>query len=102
MGEKSGPNCRGLPQPPHSQKNPDPGVTLRDGSTGPQGSRARRTYIGDGPSAQLLDPTSGHAGTAEEQQAGQRAARAEHEVSPDEVPDIATLLYGPVACVERW
>ena len=94
--EKSGPNCRGLPQPPYSQKNPDPGVTLRDGSTGPQGSPPAAPTSGRAVPSQLLDPTSGYAGTAEEKRLVNALLSPSMQVSPDEVPDIATLLYGPV------
>jgi phospholipid/cholesterol/gamma-HCH transport system substrate-binding protein len=94
-GEKSGPNCRGLPQPPYSQENPDPSVHLRDGSTGPNGGApptAGRALPGI-----LVDPASGHSGSAEEQQVVNALLAPSMGVQPDEVPDIATLLYGPMA-----
>jgi hypothetical protein len=45
----------------------------------------------------LVDPTSGHAGSAEEQQVVNALLAQSMGVEPDEVPDIATLLYGPMA-----
>ncbi len=94
-GEKSGPNCRGLPSPPYGQENPDPGARLRDGSSGPNSTspptahRAMPDF--------LVDPTSGHAGTAQEQQVVNVLLAPTMGVQPGEVPDIATLLYGPIA-----
>jgi phospholipid/cholesterol/gamma-HCH transport system substrate-binding protein len=93
-GEKSGPNCRGLPQPPYSQENPDPSVHLDDGSSGPNGGS--RT-AGRALASILVDPTSGHAGSAEEQQVVNALLAPSMGVESDEVPDIATLLYGPMA-----
>jgi len=93
--EKSGPNCRGLPQPPFSQENPDPGARLRDGSEGPNGGEPPTS--GRAIPRMLLDPTSGHAGTAEEQQVVNALLAPSMGVAADDVPDIATLLYGPVA-----
>ena len=93
-GEKSGPNCRGLPQPPYSQENPDPGVRLRDGSSGPNGGSS--PTAGRAIPRQLVDPTSGFAGTAQEQRVVNALLAPSMGVSADEVPDIATLLYGPV------
>ena len=93
--EKSGPNCRGLPQPPYSQANPDPGARLRDGSAGPNGGSpptAGRAL----PRHLLIDPTSGFAGTAQEQQVVNALVAPTMGVDADEVPDIATLLFGPV------
>ena len=94
-GEKSGPNCRGLPSPPHSQENPDPSVHLRDGSTGPNGGSP--PTAGRALPSILVDPTSGHAGSAEEQQVVNALLASSMGVEPGDVPDIATLLYGPMA-----
>jgi virulence factor Mce-like protein len=94
--EKSGPNCRGLPQPPYSQKNPDPGAKLRDGSKAPNGGPPAPPTSGRAIPRQLLDPTSGYAGSAEEKQLVNALLAPSMNVAPDDVPDIATLLYGPV------
>jgi phospholipid/cholesterol/gamma-HCH transport system substrate-binding protein len=88
--DKRGPNCFGLPHPPYSQKNPYPGVQFRDGtedSPSPNQGRALTQA--------LVDPTSGYAGTAEEQ--GVVAALLGPQMGgPDAVPGVATLLWGPM------
>ncbi|PAZ16817.1 mammalian cell entry protein [Streptomyces sp. SA15] len=76
-GERSGPNCRDLPHPPV----PGPGARLDDGSkpgspsSGPLGvsaTRAEQRAVGS-----LVAPVLG--------------------VPADEVPPVATLLFGPMA-----
>ncbi|MEU9322782.1 MCE family protein [Streptomyces canus] len=75
-GERSGPNCRDLPRPPV----PAPGVHLNDGSkrgssSGPAGvsaTRAEQRAVGS-----LVAPVMG--------------------VPADQVPPVATLLFGPMA-----
>ncbi|MFF7866671.1 MCE family protein [Streptomyces qaidamensis] len=76
-GERSGPNCRDLPHPPV----PAPGARLDDGSkpaspsSGPHGvsaTRAEQRAVGS-----LVAPVLG--------------------VPADEVPPVATLLFGPMA-----
>ncbi|WP_210586829.1 MCE family protein [Streptomyces sp. GESEQ-35] len=76
-GERSGPNCRDLPHPPV----PAPGAHLNDGSSkassssGPAGvsaTRAEQRALGS-----LVAPVLG--------------------VPADEVPPVATLLFGPLA-----
>ncbi|ALV39135.1 MCE family protein [Streptomyces sp. CdTB01] len=75
-GEQSGPNCRDLPSP----SVPAPGVHLNDGSregslSGPLGvsaTRAEQRAVGS-----LVSPVMG--------------------VPADEVPPVATLLFGPMA-----
>ncbi|MEU6254811.1 MCE family protein [Streptomyces sp. NPDC047043] len=75
-GERSGPNCRDLPSP----SVPAPGVHLNDGSkkgssSGPLGvsaTRAEQRAVGS-----LVSPVMG--------------------VPADEVPPVATLLFGPMA-----
>ncbi|MGW2831577.1 MCE family protein [Streptomyces sp. NPDC001286] len=75
-GEHSGPNCRDLPSP----SVPAPGVHLNDGSkkgssSGPLGvsaTRAEQRAVGS-----LVSPVMG--------------------VPADEVPPVATLLFGPMA-----
>jgi virulence factor Mce-like protein len=75
-GERSGPDCRGLPHPPV----PAPGAQLDDGSRkgsspGPLGvsaTRAEQRAVGS-----LVAPVMG--------------------VPADEVPPVATLLFGPMA-----
>jgi phospholipid/cholesterol/gamma-HCH transport system substrate-binding protein len=86
-GERSGPNCRHLPRPPYSQANPDPSVHLNDGTSGGPS--------GDQIPGFLLD--SGNAGTADEQALMDPLLSPVMSVPPDQVPDIATLLFGPMA-----
>jgi virulence factor Mce-like protein len=93
--DKSGPNCRGLPHPPYSQSHPDPSVTLRDGSRGPNGGSPSAS--GRSLPSMLVDPTSGYAGTAAEQHVVDALVAPSMGMDASQVPDIATLLYGPVA-----
>ncbi|WP_329050082.1 MCE family protein [Streptomyces violaceus] len=77
-GERSGPNCRDLPHPPV----PAPGAHLNDGSKGagstsggPRGASATR--VEQRAVGSLVAPVLG--------------------VPADEVPPVATLLFGPMA-----
>ncbi|MFG3658543.1 MCE family protein [Streptomyces sp. NPDC047706] len=67
-GERSGPNCRGLPHP----GVPAPHTKLNDGTSGVSGTRAEQRAVGS-----LVAPVLG--------------------VPADEVPPVATLLFGPMA-----
>jgi phospholipid/cholesterol/gamma-HCH transport system substrate-binding protein len=93
--EKSGPNCRGLPKPPYSQSHPDPSVQLRDGSKGPQGGSPSTS--GRSLPSMLVDPTSGYAGTAAERAIVNALLAPTMGMPASQVPDLATLLYGPMA-----
>ncbi|MFC5219148.1 MCE family protein [Streptomyces coerulescens] len=77
-GERSGPNCRDLPGPPV----PAPGVHLNDGSKS------------GGPSAG--GPLGVSATRAEQRAVGSLVAPV-LGVPADEVPPVATLLFGPLA-----
>jgi phospholipid/cholesterol/gamma-HCH transport system substrate-binding protein len=85
FNDKSGPNCRGLPRPPV----PNPVTRLNDGTGG--GSS------GDAVPGNLADPTSGLAGTAAEQQVIDGLVAPVLGVPADRVPDLVTLLFGPMA-----
>ncbi len=74
-GEHSGPNCRDLPSP----QVPSPGAHLDDGSK--QGS----------------SPLLGVSATRAEQQAVGSLVSPVMGVPADEVPPVATLLFGPMA-----
>jgi phospholipid/cholesterol/gamma-HCH transport system substrate-binding protein len=88
--DKRGPNCFGLPSPPWSQQRPYPGVQFRDGTEDkPRDPSAPTT------TSTLLDPTSGYAGTAEEQ-AVVAALLGPQMGGPEAVPAVATLLFGPL------
>ncbi|MEV1076904.1 MCE family protein [Streptomyces sp. NPDC050211] len=67
-GERSGPNCRGLPHP----SVPAPHTKLNDGTSEVSGTRAEQRAVGS-----LVAPVLG--------------------VPADEVPPVATLLFGPMA-----
>ncbi|GHH22603.1 MCE family protein [Streptomyces lanatus] len=76
-GERSGPDCRGLPGPPV----PAPGVHLNDGS------RAASSSSGPG----------GVSATRAEQRAVGSLVAPVLGVPADAVPPVATLLFGPLA-----
>ncbi len=84
--ESSGPDCHGLPRP----QKPSPGANLNDGSRGNQSSgRAVPDF--------LVDPSSGPAGSQSEQDVVDPLVAPVMGVPADEVPDLATLLFGPMA-----
>ncbi|MET9905576.1 MCE family protein [Streptomyces sp. NPDC006476] len=76
-GDHSGPNCRDLPNP----SVPAPGVHLNDGSK--RGSSS--------------GPLAGVSATRAEQQAIGSLVSPVMGVPADEVPPVATLLFGPMA-----
>ncbi len=91
-----GPHCYGLPNPPVPFPTPeefDAGAFSAGG--GPAGG-------GDGPRARpvsgvLTDASMGYAGTAAEQRVVNHIVGPLMGRPPGEVPDIATLLFGPMA-----
>jgi virulence factor Mce-like protein len=85
FNDKSGPNCRGLPRP----AVPNPPSHLNDGTKASDSNRAIPSF--------LLDPTSGRAGSAEEQHVVDSLVAPVMGVPADRVPDLATLLFGPMA-----
>ncbi|MGZ4475161.1 MAG: MCE family protein, partial [Nocardioides sp.] len=92
-GAHNGPTCRELPTPPYSQANPGPQPPIHaidDGVTGGHGKFAPRAATG-------FDMTSGFAGTAAEQSVVDALAAPAMGVSADDVPDVAALLFGPLA-----
>jgi phospholipid/cholesterol/gamma-HCH transport system substrate-binding protein len=82
--DRSGPNCRGLPDP----AVPAPPVKLADGTSGsaPAGSSAASNSL-----------VSGLAGTLAEQHVVDSILAPVMGVQADEVPAVATLLFGPLA-----
>jgi phospholipid/cholesterol/gamma-HCH transport system substrate-binding protein len=85
FNDKSGPNCRGLPSPPV----PIGATHLNDGTSRGGSNRAIPDF--------LIDPTSGRAGSAEEQLVIDSLAAPVMGVPAGQVPDLATLLFGPMA-----
>lgn len=77
--DRSGPNCRGLPDP----AVPAPAVKLDDGTSGSAGSSSPLT--------------SGLAGTLSEQHVVDAILAPVMGVPPEQVPAVATLLFGPLA-----
>ncbi len=84
-GENRGPNCYGVPNPPR----PWPGNRFRDG-TKSDGSAAAVPGF-------LVDPQSGLSGSAEEQHVVDALVAPQMGVRAEQVPDLATLLFGPMA-----
>jgi phospholipid/cholesterol/gamma-HCH transport system substrate-binding protein len=118
-GAEYGPACATLPNPPYSQANPAPmpdfarGVEEDDGIAGTHGKyRAAPDYgsplrsAGNQSSSasnlsSMADEspsvTSGWAGTAAEQRLVDALAAPVLDVPAKQVPDVATLLVGPIA-----
>jgi phospholipid/cholesterol/gamma-HCH transport system substrate-binding protein len=84
-GEHRGPNCFGLPNP----ARPYPGQTFRDGTQG--------SHSADAVPGFLVDPVSGRSGSAEEQGLVDALVAPQMGVRAAAVPDLATLLFGPMA-----
>ncbi len=81
--DRSGPNCRGLPDP----AIPAPPVKLDDGTSG----------SGQGLLSGILPSSGNLAGTKPEQQVVDAILAPVMGVSADQVPPVATLLFGPLA-----
>jgi phospholipid/cholesterol/gamma-HCH transport system substrate-binding protein len=96
-GARTGPNCRGLPDP----AVPAPQVPINDGyDYGANRPAPPRLPVGvpaAGPAPPAAQPPSmGSAGTAEEQGVVRGLVGAALGVPPLEVPDIAVILWGPL------
>ncbi len=92
-GGGPGPHCSALPTPPYSQANPGPQPpmhTVDDGVEDGHGKFRPRSAPG-------FDLTSGFAGTRSERSIIRAIAAPVMGVSSDDVPDLATLLLGPLA-----
>jgi phospholipid/cholesterol/gamma-HCH transport system substrate-binding protein len=100
-GADFGPTCATLPTPPYSQANPAPmpdfadSVEEDDGIAGSHGKY--RTAPGFGGPASAGAVTSGWAGTAAEQRVVDSLAAPLLDVPAARVPDVTTLLLGPLA-----
>jgi phospholipid/cholesterol/gamma-HCH transport system substrate-binding protein len=89
----NGPHCQTLPTPPYSQAHPGPQPPMSavdDGVEDGHGKFAQRAATG-------FDLTSGYAGTAAERSVVDAIAAPVMGVPVDGVPDVATLLFGPIA-----
>ena len=90
-GARSGPHCETLPHPPYSQADPGPQPPeseIDDGVDEPYGKHRP---------APGFDVTSGLAGTAGERAVVDEVAARVMGLPAAEVPDLATLLFGPLA-----
>jgi phospholipid/cholesterol/gamma-HCH transport system substrate-binding protein len=102
-GADYGPSCATLPNPPYSQANPAPMPTWADSNEEDDGIAGSHGKYRPAPrlaaAGVAADPplTSGWAGTAAEQQVVDALAAPLLGVSADRVPDVTTLLLGPVA-----
>ena len=92
-GAKNGPHCETLPNPPYSQANPGPQPRTSEVDDGVDGTHGKFRPR----SAPSFDLTSGFAGTAVERELVNAIAGPVMGVPRDEVPDLATLLFGPLA-----
>jgi phospholipid/cholesterol/gamma-HCH transport system substrate-binding protein len=89
----TGPHCETLPNPPYSQDNPGPQPPMSrvdDGVESGHGKFRPRAAAG-------FDLTSGYSGTAAERAVVDTIAAPVMGVPVDGVPDVATLLFGPLA-----
>ncbi|HJR40185.1 MAG TPA: MCE family protein [Nocardioidaceae bacterium] len=92
-GDKRGPNCLDLPADPYSQANLPPVSIvpdLVDGVDEPTGKLRAAPAPG-------LELTSGFAGTTAERDLVNAIAAPVMGVPVDQVPDIGSLLFGPLA-----
>jgi phospholipid/cholesterol/gamma-HCH transport system substrate-binding protein len=88
FADHRGPRCYGLPNPPR----PWPGNKFNDGTKG-----ASANSVVPGFDTAPVDPVSGHSGSAEEQGVVDALVAPTMGVGAAEVPDLATLLFGPMA-----
>jgi hypothetical protein len=84
-GEHRGPNCFGIPNPPR----PWPGNHFSDGTKGTGSASVIPGF--------LVDPQSGLSGSREEQGVVDALVAPQMGVPAHDVPDVATLLFGPMA-----
>ncbi|HET7385630.1 MAG TPA: MCE family protein, partial [Nocardioidaceae bacterium] len=89
----NGPHCSMLPNPPYSQANPGPQPPVHAVHDGVQGSHGKFRPR----PATSFDETSGYAGTAAERSVVDRLVGPVMGVSPARVPDVASLLFAPLA-----
>ncbi len=87
-----GPNCEGLPNPGGSQQNPFPGKQVNDGSNG-----GGDNYAFSAVPTAFDGPSTGLVGSEAEQMLIGSLVGPRMGMEPQDVPDIATLLFGPVA-----
>jgi phospholipid/cholesterol/gamma-HCH transport system substrate-binding protein len=102
-GADYGPTCTTLPNPPYSQESPAPQPAFMksqesdDGIAGSNGKYRPAPGFGRQGSTRQGYVTSGWAGTAAEQRLIDSLAAPVLDVPAEQVPDVATLLVGPIA-----
>jgi phospholipid/cholesterol/gamma-HCH transport system substrate-binding protein len=99
-GFHPGPSCATLPNPPYSQQNPAPVPpwSRQESDDGIRGTHGKyRSAPGFGAGSAQTSVTSGWAGTKAEQEVVDSLAAPVLGVRADRVPDVATLLFGPMA-----
>jgi phospholipid/cholesterol/gamma-HCH transport system substrate-binding protein len=94
-GAQYGPSCATLPTPPYSQANPGPQPAFLEHKESDDGIAGSHGKYRTAPS--FSAPTSGWAGTAAEQRVVGSLAAPVLGVRAEEVPDVTTLLLGPIA-----
>lgn len=87
-GDDRGPGCRTLPNPPYNQENPAPPAEMVDGVGAQPGPGSR---------APLFDVSGGYAASESERRLIAGLLGPAMGAAPDDVPDIAALLFGPMA-----
>ena len=91
------PTCVTLPNPPYSQADPAPMPPWTDSRERDDGIAGSHGKYRPAPSWSSAAPvTSGWAGTSAEQQVVDALAAPVLQVPAEQVPDVATLLLGPV------
>lgn len=92
LGDKRGPNCLNLPNPPGNQENPFQNTpNFDDGVDEPTGKGTMRVAPGFGGTGQ------GYAGSPEETELLNSMMAPSLGVSPERVDDLGALLVGPMA-----
>lgn len=87
-GDDRGPGCRTLPNPPYDQGNPAPPAQMVDGVGAQPGPGSR---------APVFDVAGDYAGSESERRLVAGLLAPVLATEPERVPDVATLLFGPMA-----
>lgn len=93
-GADYGPNCLTLPNPPYDQDNLAPMPEFAKNQEGDDGVEGSHNKYRQAP---MFDLTSGFAGTEREQHIVDAIAAPVLGVRPNEVPDLTTYLFAPLA-----
>lgn len=91
------PDCKGLPATTGSQARPYTGDNIPDGTRDVSGTSGSAVPAALARSASFVDPSSGEAGTPEEQAVTDALFAPVMGTAPEAMPDISNLLLGPIA-----